>query len=90
MRELGHTPTILVLEDVHWADEATLDVLTLLARRVEAVPALLLASYRDDELDHDHPLRLVLGHLASAAAVSRLKIEPLSPGPSGSSPPRTG
>jgi DNA-binding CsgD family transcriptional regulator len=74
----GRVPTILVLEDLHWADEATLDVLTLLARRVETVPTLVLASYRD-ELDHAHPLRLVLGHLSSTAAVSRLKIEPLSP-----------
>jgi DNA-binding CsgD family transcriptional regulator len=79
IRELaGRVPTILVLEDLHWADEATLDVLTLLARRVETVPTLVLASYRD-ELDHAHPLRLVLGHLSSTAAVSRLKIEPLSP-----------
>jgi len=80
MRELAvRVPTIFVLEDVHWADEATLDVLTLLARRIETVPALVVASYRDDELDHAHPLRLVLGQLASTAAVSRLKIEPFSP-----------
>src|SRR6266496_6297225 len=45
------TPTVLVLEDLHWADEATLDVLRLLARRVEMVPALVVASYRDDQLD---------------------------------------
>ena len=47
MRELHRrAPTIVVLEDMHWADEATLDVLRLLARRAEAVPALVLASYR--------------------------------------------
>jgi predicted ATPase len=40
-----HTPTILVLEDVHWADEATLDVLKLLGRRIGVVRALVLASY---------------------------------------------
>ncbi|HEU4400015.1 MAG TPA: ATP-binding protein, partial [Actinomycetota bacterium] len=51
-RELsGRSPTVFVLEDVHWADEATLDVLRLLARRVETVPALVVASYRDDALD---------------------------------------
>ena len=55
-----------MLEDVHWADEATLDVLRLLARRVEAVPALVVATYRDDELDARHPLRLVLGELATS------------------------
>ena len=62
----ARAPTILVLEDLHWADEATLDVLRLLGRRVETVPALVLASYRDDELDRGHPLRVVLGELAAA------------------------
>jgi DNA-binding CsgD family transcriptional regulator/tetratricopeptide (TPR) repeat protein len=80
MRELRmRAPTILVIEDLHWADEATLDVLKLLVRRIEGVRALVLASYRDEELDRDHPLRLVLGEFASARAVERLKIEPLSP-----------
>ena len=51
-RELqAPAPTVLVLEDLHWADEATLDVMRLLARRVETIPALILATYRDDELD---------------------------------------
>ena len=72
-------PTILVIEDLHWADEATLDVLKLLARRIEGAPALILASYRDEELDRAHPLRLVLGEFASGQAVERLKLEPLSP-----------
>ena len=72
-------PTILVLEDVHWADEATLDVLRLLGRRVEGVPVVLVATYRDDELDLAHPLRITLGELATGAAVERLRIEPLSP-----------
>jgi DNA-binding CsgD family transcriptional regulator/tetratricopeptide (TPR) repeat protein len=80
MRELGTpAPTIVVLEDVHWADEATFDVLRLLARRVEAVPAFVLASYRDDELDRAHPLRIVLGELATASSVDRLRLAPLSP-----------
>jgi DNA-binding CsgD family transcriptional regulator len=79
MHELtARAPTILVLEDLHWADEATLDVVRLLARRVENVTALVLASYRDDELDRDHPLRLVLGELATGHAVSRLSVPPLS------------
>src|SRR5437868_4369047 len=70
--------SVLVLEDLHWADEATLDVLRLLARRVENSPALVLASYRDDELDRGHPLRIVLGELATSPAVQRLRVEPLS------------
>ena len=76
--ELRGPPAVLVLEDMHWADEATLDVLTLLGRRVGATSALVLASYRDDELDRVHPLRIVLGELATSRAVTRLKLTPLS------------
>jgi DNA-binding CsgD family transcriptional regulator len=71
-------PTVLVLEDMHWADEATLDVLTLLGRRVSATTALVLVSYRDDELDRVHPLRIVLGELATSRAITRLKLAGLS------------
>jgi DNA-binding CsgD family transcriptional regulator/tetratricopeptide (TPR) repeat protein len=79
-RELqARTPTVFVLEDLHWADEATLDVFRLLARRVETVPALIVASYRDDELDQAHPLRIMLGELATNQAVGRLKLAALSP-----------
>jgi DNA-binding CsgD family transcriptional regulator/tetratricopeptide (TPR) repeat protein len=75
----ARAPTVFVLEDVHWADEATLDVLRLLARRVETVPALVVASYRDDELDRAHPLRIMLGDLATSPTVGRMKLVPLSP-----------
>ncbi|MDJ0342591.1 LuxR C-terminal-related transcriptional regulator [Streptomyces sp. H10-C2] len=63
--ELAHCrrPQVVVVEDVHWADEATLDLLVFLGRRLERLPALLVVSYRDDELDLDHPLRTVLGDL---------------------------
>jgi DNA-binding CsgD family transcriptional regulator/tetratricopeptide (TPR) repeat protein len=80
MRELRkRSPTTVVLEDVHWADEATLDLLRLLGSRVSTLPALLIATYRDDALDRAHPLRVVLGELATSDAVDRLKVEPLSP-----------
>ena len=72
----GHDPTVLVLEDLHWADEATLDVLTLLAGRIRSVPALVLASYRDDELERGSALRVLLGEKAPRAR--RLKVERLS------------
>jgi class 3 adenylate cyclase/tetratricopeptide (TPR) repeat protein len=79
MHELGSRPTtVLVLDDVQWADEATLDVVALLGRRIDAVPALALLSYRDDELDRRHPLRILLGALATTRAVGRLEIAPLS------------
>jgi DNA-binding CsgD family transcriptional regulator/tetratricopeptide (TPR) repeat protein len=75
--ELERTP-LLVLEDVHWADGATLDALRVLGRRVDATSALVLATYRDDEVGSGHPLRIVLGELASAPAVTRLSVPPLS------------
>ena len=71
-------PTIVVIEDLHWADEATLDVVTMLGRRAEMVPALVLATYRDDELAVDHPLRSVLGELRAGSGVRRLAVAPLS------------
>jgi DNA-binding CsgD family transcriptional regulator/tetratricopeptide (TPR) repeat protein len=71
-------PSIVVLEDVHWADEATLDVLRLLASRIEQTRTLLVATYRDDELDRLHPLRLVLGELRPGSTIRRLAVEPLS------------
>jgi hypothetical protein len=77
-RELGE-PAILVIEDVHWADEASLDVLRLTARKIATVPGLALVTYRDDSLDRVHPLRTVLGELAADPAVARLRLEPLSP-----------
>jgi predicted ATPase len=52
-RELRSAPpTLLVLEDLHWADEATLDVFTLLVRRAETLPALVVGTYRDDALEN--------------------------------------
>jgi predicted ATPase len=79
-RELARRPpTVLVLEDVHWADEATLDVLRLLARRSDAVAALIVASYRDDVLGGVQPLRIVIGELATSSATRRLSLMPLSP-----------
>jgi DNA-binding NarL/FixJ family response regulator len=70
-------PTVLVLEDLHWADEATLDVVSLLVPRIAAVPALVLATYRDDELDRAEQLRVLLGELVRRPG--RLKLAPLSP-----------
>ena len=58
-------PTVLVLEDLHWADEATLDVVRYIGRRVERLPAVLAITFRDDEVAPDHPLTGVLGVLPS-------------------------
>ena len=68
---------MLVIEDAHWADGATLDVLRYLGPRVQSLPAVLVMTYRDDTLARDHPLRGVLGALGSTAA-TRLRLTPLT------------
>ena len=70
-------PTVLVVEDVHWADEATSDVLRYVARRIADLPAVLLLTYRNDEIAGDHPFQRVLGGL-SGEAVTRIPLPPLS------------
>jgi DNA-binding CsgD family transcriptional regulator len=71
-------PTIVVLEDLHWADEATLDTLRLLARSIGRAPLLVVATYRDDELERTHSLRVVLGELVTRNAVEQLAVARLS------------
>ena len=71
--------TVLVIEDAHWADELTLDVLRLLARRVEDVPLVTVVTYRDDELRPGSPLRSLVADLASFASVTRVIPRRLSP-----------
>lgn len=73
----GRAPSITIIEDVHWADAATLDLLKFLGRRVNRTDCMLVATYRDDEVGADHPLRLVLGDLPHRS-VSRLRLPPLS------------
>src|SRR5438034_2557755 len=77
--ENEHTPSITVVEDVHWADEATLDLLKFLGRRINRIHSMLVVTYRDDEVGADHPLRLVLGDLPQRS-VARLRLPPLSAG----------
>ncbi len=60
---LAGSPGLLILEDLHWADEATMDALRFLARRLDGVPVLIIATYRDDEVSPRHPLSLLMGDL---------------------------
>lgn len=71
-------PIVMVIEDVHWADEATLDFLRFLGRRVSDTRAMVLCTYRDDEVGPDHPLRSVLGQLIPLDSTHRLSIPTLS------------
>jgi hypothetical protein len=68
---------VVVVEDAQWADEATLDWLTFLGRRIERLSALLVVTYRDDEVGPDHPLRRTLAALPSAVT-SHIPIPALS------------
>jgi DNA-binding CsgD family transcriptional regulator/tetratricopeptide (TPR) repeat protein len=73
-------PIVAVFEDVHWADAATLDLLRFLGRRAGNARALLVATYRDDEVGPKHPLRTIIGDLATMPHVRRLALPPLSAG----------
>jgi ATP/maltotriose-dependent transcriptional regulator MalT len=75
---LQSAPRVLVFEDVHWADDATLDLLRYLGRRLDVTRGLLIATYRDEEVGTRHPLRVAVGDLATAAALRRLTVPPLS------------
>jgi DNA-binding CsgD family transcriptional regulator/tetratricopeptide (TPR) repeat protein len=71
-------PTVAIFEDVHWADQATLDLLRFVGRRVGRTRALVVATFRDEEVGRFHPLRMLLGDLATQQAVRRISLAPLS------------
>ncbi|GGD38676.1 ATP-binding protein [Pseudoxanthomonas indica] len=77
LAELQAAPTLFVVEDAHWADEATLDLLRFLGRRLQAVSCLLVVTYRDDEISAQHPLRKMMGDLPRACA-TRMQLPRLS------------
>jgi DNA-binding CsgD family transcriptional regulator/tetratricopeptide (TPR) repeat protein len=69
---------VLVVEDIHWADEATIDLLRFLGRRIRDATVLLIITYRDDGLSATDPLRIALGDLATQRSVRRAGLAPLS------------
>ena len=72
------TLDVLVVEDVHWADEATVDLLRFLGRRLRDTSVLLIVTYRDDGLAADDLLRVALGDLATQRSTRRVELAPLS------------
>ncbi|TWV37738.1 AAA family ATPase [Streptomyces misionensis] len=78
LADLNSYPSLLVVEDVHWADETTMDLLRYLARRLPSVPALVVATYRDDEIGRTHDVTALLGTLAGYPWVYRHDLAPLS------------
>lgn len=73
-------PFLLVFEDAHWADQATLDLLLHLARRIHTCRALVVVTYRSEEVDGTFGLRQLLGDSASGTGTRRLDVPPLSRG----------
>ena len=71
-------PLVWVIEDVHWADSATLDVLRYVTRRLARIPVLLVVTYRDDEVGPRHPLAVALGDVVGSKAVVRIDLSLLS------------
>jgi predicted ATPase len=71
-------PYLLVIEDAHWADEATLDLIRHLSRRVHGCRVLVLVTYRPEDTTPGHPLRIVLGDAATATGTRRLDLPALS------------
>lgn len=71
-------PTVMVIDDAHWGDEATLDCIKYLGRRIDRATALMIITLRDDEVSNDHPIRRVLGELPSVST-RRIELAPLSP-----------
>ena len=65
---LAAEPSVLVVEDLHWADQATIDLLRFLLRRIGTIGSLVIGTVRDDEIDPAHPLRALLGDVGAKPA----------------------
>ena len=74
-RVAADRPLVLVIEDLHWADRSTLDLVVFFARSLRNTPVLLVLSYRSDEVDRRHPLRPVLALLERMRQVLRVQLD---------------
>jgi DNA-binding CsgD family transcriptional regulator/tetratricopeptide (TPR) repeat protein len=79
VEHLSHAgePVVLVIEDLHWADERTLDWLKFIGRRIAMLPLLLICSFRDDQVAGYHPLRSAMGEIGPAWK-KQINLAPLS------------
>lgn len=73
-----HRPVVLVIEDIHWADRSSRDLIAFLSRNLRAAPVLMVLTYRSDELHRQHPLRPVLAELGRVEGVLRLDLPRLT------------
>lgn len=77
--DLEPRPTVLVVEDAHWADDATFDSLVVLGRRIGILPALLVLTFRGGEAPPGHPLHATVGAIRASDSLT-LELAPLSAG----------
>jgi DNA-binding CsgD family transcriptional regulator len=77
-RIAAQQPAIVFLDDLHWADEATIDLLCLAADWLRDAPLLVIGAYQSDALPRDHALRRLRLELRQAGLLQELKIEPLT------------
>ena len=77
VRRSERSPVVVVVEDLHWADHATRDMISYLARTLRSGRVLLVGTYRSDELDRRHPLRPLFAELLRLPAVEQLEVGPL-------------
>jgi len=75
-----HTPLLVVVEDAHWADQASRELISFLFSRRFRAPVSLVVSYRSDDVHRRHPLRSALAEWSRLPAVHRLQLAPLSEG----------
>jgi DNA-binding CsgD family transcriptional regulator/tetratricopeptide (TPR) repeat protein len=73
-RLTAHQPLLLVIEDLHWADRSTLELAAFLAQNLRGVPVTLLLTYRSDEVDRRHPLRVLLAAWERSRMVTRIEL----------------
>jgi DNA-binding CsgD family transcriptional regulator/tetratricopeptide (TPR) repeat protein len=75
---LRSNPSVLVVDDLHWADQGTIDLLRFLLRRIGSTSSLVVGALRDEELDLSHPLRSLLGDVARSPDAATIRLQPFS------------
>ncbi len=71
-------PVVLILDDLHWSDPESLDLLRRLARQLHTLPVLIIAAYRSDHLSHEHALNVVVPLLVREADADRIVLDRLT------------
>jgi DNA-binding CsgD family transcriptional regulator len=79
-RAAARTPIVLAIDDLHWADQSTLDLITYMVNSIDDVGAVMILTYRSDELTRRHPLRPLLARLQRADNASLIQLRPLDRG----------